>query len=560
MRPAASSRGRLTALTVATGLLLSGAAAAGSAPSCTDHDWSAYGNGPSHTFAVAQGCSRLTTSTVPTLAPAWFRPISDSVTASPAVVGDTAYVGAWDGSFYALNTADGSVRWTFQTRAHAPTAFGRIVSSATVTGYRDPVTGKNRVVVLFGGGSSVWALDAASGTELASIDLDPRTLALRAKQEASANPPVVEVEASPAVVDLAGERRIFVGLDVHNDAGVGRTGLVSLTLQPARTGWHFVPLWKLDPETSQTYRGVAGLTQGSGRGFGCGGVWSSPAVDPTSRMVVFGTASCSHPQQAYAAGENYAEGIVAANAVTGQMVWRYRPADDLPKQERLSDAGRDADFGASPNLFRLAGRTVVGAGRKSADYYVRDLRTGTAVSTTDAGQEGYAQDGFGIGGFLGTPALNQHSDGSVEVVGATAIPVPDRDPAHAGTSADQTTWAVRGLNPRTGRVDWTYRLAGPSYGSTSVVNGVAFVPDTTNSSLLALDATTGLPLWEAPVVGPPASTAAVAGDLVVLGTGTRETDLEYKALSTHLQDALASVTGASPLSPVSGVQAFRLVS
>jgi outer membrane protein assembly factor BamB len=114
------------------------------------------------------------------------------------------------------------------------------------------------------------------------------------------------------------------------------------------------------------------------------------------------------------------------------------------------------------------------------------------------------------------------------------------------------------MNPATGEINWTYRLAGPSYGHTSLVNGVAFVPDTTNVSLVAIDAASGLPLWESPVVGPPSSSAVVAGNTVVLGTGTRETDLEYKAFSTNLQDALGSVTGASPLSPVSGIQAFRL--
>jgi hypothetical protein len=75
---------------------------------------------------------------------------------------------------------------------------------------------------------------------------------------------------------------------------------------------------------------------------------------------------------------------------------------------------------------------------------------------------------------------------------------------------------------------------------------------------MALDARSGLPLWESPVVGPPSSTAVVAGGTVILGTGTRETDLEYKAFNSQLEDALGSVTGASPLSPLSGVQAFRL--
>ncbi len=539
-------RRRRSLALVAAALLISAGAAAAREPGPCDTDWPTFGRDPQRTFAVPSRCSAVDTTSVRTLVPAWFVPASDSVTASPAVVDGTAYVGAWDGTFYAIDVATGTVRWTFAIRSHAPTAFGRIVSSATVEQY----AGKQ--VVVFGGGSTVWALDAATGKELASIDLDPRTPALRTTQEAGTDPPVVEVESSPAVVTVDGVRRIYVGLDVHNRKGVGRTGLVALQLVSG-PGWRFQPLWKFDAETGHTFAGPAGLTVGSGQGWGCGGVWSSPAVDPETRTVVFGTSSCDNAAAAYDAHENYAESMVALDARSGALRWRYRPADELVSRDaRVADADRDADFGATPNIFRLGTRTVVGEGRKSADYHVRDLLTGARVSLTDAGQEGQLQSGFGVGGFLGTPAVVT-TQGQVEVVGATAIPVP-----HSLGDLDPATWAVRALDPASGELRWTYRLAGPSYGHTSVVNGVAFVPITTNSALLALDAATGLPLWEAPVVGPPSGTAVVAGDTILLGTGTRETDLEYKAVSTDLQDLLTPVTGASPLSPLSGIQAFRL--
>jgi outer membrane protein assembly factor BamB len=123
---------------------------------------------------------------------------------------------------------------------------------------------------------------------------------------------------------------------------------------------------------------------------------------------------------------------------------------------------------------------------------------------------------------------------------------------------DRTTWAIRALDPKAGKVLWKYRLAGPSYGHTSIVNGVALVVDTTTSSVIALNVDTGLPLWIGPVIGPPSSTAVVDGSSVYVGTGTRETDLEWKAFNSSLEDLFASTTGASPLSPLSGVQAFRL--
>jgi outer membrane protein assembly factor BamB len=140
-----------------------------------------------------------------------------------------------------------------------------------------------------------------------------------------------------------------------------------------------------------------------------------------------------------------------------------------------------------------------------------------------------------------------------QIIGGTAIPIP-----HSTSQVARSTWDVRALNPQTGKLNWVYQLGAPTYAATSVVNNVAFVPLTVQSDVVALNANTGLPLWSSPVVGPPSSTAVVAGDSLYVGTGTRETDLEYKAVNSQLQDTLKGTVGESPLSPISGVQAFRL--
>ena len=517
-------------------------AAPAAQPKCATPGWRSFGAGIQHSFTVGSGCSSISTTTASTLVPSWVMHTPDSITASPAIADGTAYVGSWDGTFYAIDVATGAVKWTFRISSHARTAFGRIVSSATIDSYTDPASRQPRQVVLFGGGSSVWALDTATGKQLATIDLDPRTPALQHQQDNGGSPPVAEVESSPAVATIDGVRRIYVGIDVHNDAHVGRTGLVALRLIPGAKSWRFDPLWKYDVETGLTYRGQSGLTIGSGEGWGCGGVWSSPAVDESTGVVAFGTASCSYPQQAYAAHENYAPSMVALHAGTGRLLWRYRPMDAIQgKSQRLSDP--DEDFGASPNMFILNGRRVVGEGCKDGSYYVRDELTGRQVHTAHVGQEGYLQQGFGIGGFLGTPAVETLPDGHVQVIGTTAIPIPHS----AGQVADSAV-AVRAFDPATGHINWTYRLAGPSYAHTSIVNGVAFVPDTTEFSVIAINTATGLPLWQAPVLGPPSGTAVVDGSTIVVGSGTRETDLEYKAFG-HAID---------PLQPASGIQAFHL--
>jgi outer membrane protein assembly factor BamB len=248
--------------------------------------------------------------------------------------------------------------------------------------------------------------------------------------------------------------------------------------------------------------------------------------------------------------------MVAVRADTGALVWRFAPAAALPTRvDQDAAANSDVDFGASANIFTLPnGRRVVGEGQKSAVYWVRDIRTGAPVWNTVAGAPGNLQDGFAVGGFIGSTAVEPGANGRARrVVGATAIPFPQ-----TAQQVRQATWAVRGLDAQTGRLSWTYKLGGPSYAATSIVNGVALVPDTVPSALLAIDADTGAPLWAAPVIGPPSSTAVVAGDSVYLGTGTRETDLEYKAVGLTLQKSFINAVGESPLSPLSGVQAFRL--
>jgi polyvinyl alcohol dehydrogenase (cytochrome) len=94
----------------------------------------------------ADACSPVTTANVPSTVPKWFFPTSGDVTATPAVVDGTVYVGDSTGAFYAINQSSGKEEWTFNTTAaHScfvdepnPYAsahggfFGEITSSASV--------------------------------------------------------------------------------------------------------------------------------------------------------------------------------------------------------------------------------------------------------------------------------------------------------------------------------------------------------------------------------------------------------------------------------------------
>lgn len=484
-------------------------------------DWPMYGHDVSHTFA--QPCDP---GTAPPL-PRWVFRTADAVTASPAVAGGTLYAGDASGTFYALDAATGALRWRF-TIDPTPTSvsFGWITSSAVVAAFPAP-SGGTRTVVLFGGGPTLYALDAATGARLASLDLDPRTPADRAADAAAGIDPVVEIESSPAVVQTAAGPVIYVGMDVNEQPGVGGTGLVALRLSGDPGGWNLHALWKYDPETGRTYEGDPGLTARSHQGLGCGDVWSSPAVG--GGAVVFGTANCPDPMAAAARGWNWSEGMYAVDAMTGGMIWSFHPAGTVPTAAALAEAAADDDFGASPNLWSAGGGAFAGEGQKSATYFARDLPSGAEAWTALAGQPGNLAPGNAVGGFIGSTALVPAAPGRpLQVAGATAVPAPDpADPS----SLDRTTWAVRALDAGSGAIRWVDRLAAPAYGSTSTTGGVILVPDTFADSVLGLAASDGSTLWALPLDGPPSSTPVIAEGGLFVGAGTEEQPGQLAPLS-----------------------------
>ena len=74
-------------------------------------DWPMFLNNPERQ-SWNNGETALSPTTAPALRLRWKKEIASPLAASPAVAGDTVYLGAWDGKEYALNTADGSVRWS----------------------------------------------------------------------------------------------------------------------------------------------------------------------------------------------------------------------------------------------------------------------------------------------------------------------------------------------------------------------------------------------------------------------------------------------------------------
>jgi len=406
--------------------------------------WPTWGQGNERRFAYP--CpTHLSPQTAKDLKQLWFFNARDTVTATPAVVGGTVYVGDWSGNFYAIDLNTGRPRWTYQAHVHGTVYAGQIVSSAAVADVKGART------VFFGGGKTLYALRADDGK-------------LRWKHEVGRpgdDKDPSEIESSPVVAD----RMVIFGTDVHNSGAGEPAGVTALDAATGRQRW----------------TAVTAPTEGDGAtGPGCGDVWGSPSVDPAARLVFVGTGNCTSSPEGYG---RFAEAIVALDLGSGAVRWTYQPHQ--PNRD-------DLDFAGAPNLFDAGGRALVGLGNKDATYYAVDRSTGDLAWRTQVTEPGIPRpDGnYSTGGFIGATAV---ADGVV--VGGTAVggtpslhaldaatgAIKWQQPEAADTYASAaivngvvflgstTDFTFRALDLQTGDVLWSKALRGGVAGGAAVV-------------------------------------------------------------------------------------------
>ncbi len=332
-------------------------------------DWPTWGRTPERTFSYACDTA-IAPDTVGDLRQDWFFATDDAVTATPAVVDGTVYVGDWSGRFYAIDLDSGELDWSFTAEPHARVYAGQIVGSATVADVRGTRT------VYVPSGETLYALGADDGAVRWERDLG--------RPEGDDDP--TEIESSPAVVDGL----VIVGTDVHNSPDGTVAGVVALDAATGARRW----------ETTTAPTSGSGAT-----GPGCGDVWGSPSVDLDRRLVFVGTGNCTSAE----GWGDASEALLALDLDTGERVWTYQP-----HEQNLDDL----DFAGAPNLFEIEGRAVVGLGNKDATYYVVDRATGEPVWQRKVAEPGVAEEGenYSFGGFIGPTAV---ADGTV--VGGTAV-------------------------------------------------------------------------------------------------------------------------------------------
>jgi polyvinyl alcohol dehydrogenase (cytochrome) len=312
------------------------------------------------------------------------------------------------------------------------------------------------------GSPELIALDAATGSQQWATVLDNSTDA--------------DVFGSPVPVHVDGREVVLQGVSATSgDPPSPLRG--SLSELDAKTG---AVIWK-------TYT-VPPADNG-------GAVWSTPAVDTNAGVVYAGTGN------AYTgAAAPTTDAIVKFDLRTGAILgWFQGTAGDAFSS---MNPGLDFDFGASPNLMTVNGKSLVGEGQKSGTYWAVDTTTMKPVWNATLGV------GSAAGGVLGSTAFDAATG---------RIAGPETLPGYLWSvtaSSGQLEWLTPGgVDP----VQWS---------PVSVSNGVAYSVASTGF-LEAFNESNGVPLAVVPInpLPPTGSYAIGLGSGVAIADGLVIADL-----------------------------------
>ena len=365
---------------------------------------------------------------------------SGDVTGTPVESGGRVFAGSDSGVAAALDAATGHVLWTAQLG-------GPVNSSAAVAG--------NQVyfAVAKVGAPFLVALDARSGRVLWRTTLSDQ--------------PESDVYASPVFFGggiIEGTSALFA--ELHDANPVVRGSVVKVDAGSGAVVW-------------RTFTVAPGLTGG--------GVWATAAVDPATGLAYLGTGNAYQ-----APADPHTDAILAVSAASGAIVRFFQATPDDVWNATTQPTGPDYDFGASPQLFRLAdGTPAVGEGQKSGVFWAFRRDTLQAV------WQARVAPGSGLGGILGSTA----TDG-LSFFGPATLP--------------GEVWSL----DRSGGLRWAEPSPEPiKWGSVSLSNGVLYAASS-GGLLQTWDAATGLPLLSFPLGQPSVGGVSIARGTVLVATGT----------------------------------------
>jgi polyvinyl alcohol dehydrogenase (cytochrome) len=409
-------------------------------------DWTVYGHDQANSRLNVDE-RRVTRATVSRLTKRWSIDELVGVTGTPVVAGDTAYFDDWTGAVRAVDRATGKPVWSVNLG-------GMFVAAPAVAGD----------AVFVAAGSTLYRLDRATGATAWKVQTDTN--------------PYAQINASPVVVsDLVIQGTAGFENIVNQARYTFRGSIAAYDVATGKEQWKF-------------FTTPNDATAGAGNG-----IWSTPAIDERRKLLFVGTGqSLSEPTGPLA------DAILAIDYETGRLAW----AKQFTYPDVFSAAhpnGKDADVGASPNLWTSNGHDLVGAGDKGGTFHALDRDTGKVVWETQL------TPGSFFGGQIGSSAF---VDG--KLVATSNVGDPD-------TNAPTDVTKVFGLDPATGEIAWTAEpFPGKVFAPVSAVPGVAFV-GTDKGTMAALDTRNGKRLWTYEAPGPTACGPSILDGRVLWGYG-----------------------------------------
>ena len=422
-------------------------------------DWPAYMYDGART-GFNPGETRLSPANAKDLKLLWKQKLGDGnvLAAQPIVYSGTLYAGSWDGFLYALNTADGSLRWKKDlgrttSKLCVPDTVG-ITSAPHVT---------QKALYIGGGDDKLYALDPSTGDTLWTFKTGDNS-------EAGG----LYNWASP----LFYNGRVYYGSSSFCD-------------RPFTNG----RMWGINAGNGQVEQEVHFVPDDQ-RG---GGIWTSPTVDESTGGWYVATGS----------GDFYiphAYSMARLDPQTLQVVDAWQ----IPIEVQVFDG----DWGTTPTLFRNKdGGLMVGAAAKNGFYYAfhaDNIHTGPAwaVQIADGGScpqcgEGaisssaYAYDTvyvaagyFSLGQvqkFPGTVTALDPSTGAIKWLHPTSgwvIPALAVANGLVFAAAEDT---VEVLDASNGQLLWEFATGGYLYAAPTVAGGVLYVAST-DGNLFAFSA------------------------------------------------------------------------
>jgi polyvinyl alcohol dehydrogenase (cytochrome) len=467
--------------------LISFASSASAAAPCTTPpaaggQWPMYGHDVSNTRTQPEA-SGLGPAAVSKLAPAWVFSTSSTgdgtgFNTTPVVYDGCVYIGSFGGVAYALDAKTGHVVWQRKLEAPNPGSGGVVVGAAAIYGQEiiylvDEFTAPYAIAFNLSTGKVIWK-SAPFAPPLTSS-------AVQAGSYANSSAVVANGYVLAGWSPPEGDPTASGGFSLIN-AKTGKVVKTTPTIPPSAQA----------------------------EGYAGGGLWSTPAYDPSTQYAYWGSGNPNSKEKQYKTTDAILKiDVNPSRSTFGQIVASYEgnvdqytqtlqelshsPACEASNYEGLpyplddpACGQLDLDFGAAANLFTTAaGEKVVGDLQKSGVYHVADTSTLTPVWSTIVGPS-----------CFGCNADSTAFDGSS--IYGVATP--------GGT--------MFSLDRSLGSINWLSPVAdGTHYQSVSTADGVVWTVDG-DSNLDGFEASTGVPLVRRPLsldAGAPVANLTSAG-------------------------------------------------